>query len=321
MGALAALVLTVGAGGQGGKPSHHGVDRASPPVEVPAYVLVGQNPGELINSAADSACRFARTQPDDSRRLLILPFGRAIHGPDGYGVSLHAVNFTNDQVYDALTAAAAAYEGCRDDIGGHGKSVVMAYGVGNVLISLEPPGVPAKIGHRQYLTAKRLQHDHWPHVTAALAGDIEPGYDPGAHGTYPAGASEALVRGAAGRGLDYYDYGTAGLCPPIASCQGGWSAGILGRISRGYGQRGPGSNFAIPEVYVASQARQWARVRSNWNRGPRSGYGFGGATSEPETCGYTHLSPDQSWKTLRRQNRGASLARELIFFNPDGVLC
>ena len=293
-----------------------------PPTEVPAYVLVAQNAGELLNAAGDSACAFARAQPNNTKRLLILPFGRADRHAGVYGADLHNVTFTNAQIFDALTNAATVYEGCRDDSGGVGKSVVIAYAAGNNDISAEPPGVPEKIGFHQFKVAHRLDVAGWPHVSAAVAGDIEPGYDPGANGTYPVAATESLVRGAADHGLNYYDYGTAGLCPPVARCEGQWSPAALGQISRGYGSGGPpGRARSIPEVYSLPQALQWAGVRLLWEASKQSQYSFAGVLAEPKNCGYTTLAPAASWSLLQQRNMGTPLARELIFFNPDAVDC
>jgi len=293
-----------------------------PPTEVPAYVLVAQNQGELLNAAGDSACAFARAQPNNTKRLLILPFGRAYWHAGTYGSDLHNVTFTNAQIYGALTNAATVYEGCRDDAGGVGKRVVIAYAVGNNSISDQPAGVPEKIGFHQFKVAHRLDAAGWPHVSAAVAGDIEPGYDPGANGTYPVAATKSLVRGAAEHGLAYYDYGTAGLCPPVAQCQGKWSFGALGQISRGYGSGGaPGHAQPIPEIYSIPQALQWSSVRSRWEAAKRSPYSFAGAMAEPTKCAYTTLAPAASWSLLRRRNLGTPVAPELIFFNPDAIDC
>lgn len=81
--------------------------------------------------------------------------------------------------------------------------------------------------------------------------------------------------------------------------------------------------MALPEIYYRINAKQWHKVAENWDQADdncpeypqRSCYFFAGATSEPKSCP-TNLSPGSSWNQLKKANRGRTVRRELIYWNP-----
>ena len=312
-----------------------------PPRPVDAYPLIAI-PENLATEAANVACRFAKSQPR-GKRLMLLNFGRArvqasSSGSGGVPDSQTAREFgagrrpfyPNTEILEALVAAASSYrqEECHKD----GRSAIIAYGNGNFELSAngndgEPmtPPLAKEAGAAQLQTAHTLRSSVSPADEVAVAGDLEPGWDPS-----PAGmkVAKALARGANSGDLPYYNFGTAGHCPPYdgpdPGC-GSWSFRDLGDISQ------KRMAIPLPEIYHDYQVEQWASVRERWDRRhgrarkcsrkwrPRC-YSFAGVTSQPIACG-ADLPPAQSWKALSKANPVGAVGRELIFYNPDGFRC
>jgi hypothetical protein len=299
--------------------------RTDAPIPVNAYPIMGL-PGNLATEAANAACSFARSQPR-GKRLMILHFGRAYRHHAELGAGRRPFR-SNAEILAALKAAAASYRKPRCHR--PSRKAIIAFGLGNYKSSVSgDDGEPMtaqlgeEIGAAQWGVARRLRQSLNAHDDAALAGDIEPGWDPSDAGVL---VGKALVRGAATHRFQYYNFGTAGHCPPYAGPDpgcGSWGFRDLGVVS----QRD--MTTALPEIYYAYQARQWARVRKRWDgrqarrcwRHRSSGcYSFAGATSEPKVCG-ADLSPARSWITLRDANPPGSVARELVYYNPERRRC
>lgn len=300
--------------------------KPTPPLPANAYPLL-TIPENLHVEAANAACSFAQSQPH-GRRLMLLNFGQAHVEAGAFGAGRRPF-YSNDDILTALEAAATSY---RDDTC-HvpGTKATIAYGTGNYKLSSTgndflplTPQLAQEVGAAQLETAQRLRQSVNPKDDAAVAGDIEPGYDQS-----PAGVDvgKSLVRGASGGDLTYYNFGTAGHCPPYTGADpgcGSWRKKDLGDVSQ------KRSAVPLPEIYHEYQAEQWARVRKKWD-GHRARkcsrewieekcYSFAGATSEPIACG-ADLSPTQSWKKLWKANPVGSVGEELVFYNPNQFSC
>jgi hypothetical protein len=313
-----AVVLTVAA-------KRRKAQAPKPPQPVNAYPLIAI-PADLSTEAANAACSFAQSQPP-GQRLMLLNFGQAHVQAGEFGAGRRPF-YPNADILTALRGAATSYRqnGCHT---AH-RSATIAYGVGNYKLSSTgndgfpmSPQLAEEVGAAQLQTARRLRRSENPRDDAAVAGDLEPGWDQS-----PAGVAvgKALARGADSGHLLYYDFGTAGHCPPYTGLDPGcrsWTFNDLGDVS----QRRMAT--ALPEIYHDYQTDQWATVRKRWD-GPRARecardwtskcYSFAGATSEPTACG-ADLSPSRSWRLLWRANPIGSVARELIYYNPNQQSC
>jgi hypothetical protein len=298
-----------------------------PPQPVNAYPLIAV-PGDLSTEAANAACAFAQSQPR-GQRLMLLSFGRA-HTEAGQFGAGHRPFYSNADILAALSQAAASYR--QDECHRKARRATIAYGVSNYKLSLtgndgDPlsPQLAEATGAAQLQTALKLQQSENARDGVAVAGDLEPGWDPTRAGVKVA---KALARGADSGPLTYYNFGTAGHCPPYSGRDpgcGAWRLRVLGNIS----QRRMA--VPLPEIYYDYQAEQWARVRKRWDRHhararrcshdrtPKC-YAFAGATSEPPACG-ADLSPSDSWNALWNANPAGSVASELIYWNPDQISC
>jgi hypothetical protein len=292
--AAAAILAIVGvaqapaAAGAAGKP------RAPKPV--PAWYMTAASLPDLVRQAQESACTFAKSQPNGSR-LMLFDFGAARKYSDGtFGASLRNIRrFRNGAILAALKAAAGAYQGCH-----RRGSAIIAYGNTNSMPGYMGKADAHEAGLRHAQTVKALrqfQHqEHYEDQGAAGAGDIEPGFG------YP-GVSKALVSGS--NTTRYYDFGNAGGCPGQPGAQGclnGWDLGDLGEVSMG------GRSLPLPEIYHTYEALQWAKVQRRWD-GPYYFAGVTGAPIEP-------LSPRQGWKELKR--RADRVKRELVSIRDFG---
>jgi hypothetical protein len=299
----------------------------TPPAPVPSYPLVAIE-GNLATEAANAACAFAQTQPQ-GHRLMLFNLGQAHFEGGEFGAGRRPFFHSNDEILDALIAAANRYRAA--DCHLPGTSATIAYGVTNFFVSetgttLGDDFAPMstklarEAGAEQLEVALTLRQSVNPEDDTAVAGDIEPGWDQSRAGV---AVGKALVRGANTGDLTYFNFGSAGHCPPYAGTNpgcGSWKWKDLGDISQ---KRGA---VALPQIYHAFQAEQWNRVRKRWNRrkgcsvDPSACYTFAGATSEPKQCG-SNFSPRQSWKRLRDAVPEGAIGGELIYYNPELLLC
>ena len=302
--------------------------KETPPAPVPSYPLVALQ-GSLSTEAANAACAFAQTQPA-GRRLMLFNLGQAHFEGGEFGAGRPPFFHSNDEILQALIAAANRYRA--PDCHLPGTQATIAYGVTNFRLSDTGTTIgeefapistqlAARAGAEQLEVAQTLRQSVNPEDDTAVAGDIEPGWDEG-----PAGVAvgKALVRGANTGDLTYFNFGSAGHCPPFVGTDpgcGSWGWKDLGAISQ---KRGA---VALPQIYHAFMAEQWNRVRARWNR--RNGcsdnpladcYTFAGATSEPKRCG-SNLTPRQSWTRLRNAVPEGAIGGELIYYNPEQLYC
>jgi hypothetical protein len=260
--------------------------------------MTGANVTDLARQAEHTACVFAKRQPK-SPRLMLFDFGAAQKYRDGtFGASLRGIRrFRNGGILKALKTAARTYHRC------HRKgSVQIAYGNTNSIPRYMSKADAREAGLHQALTVQRLERfqkkeRHYRHQSAASAGDVEPGFG------FP-GVSKALVEGASSS-TPYYDFGNAGGCPGQPGSQGcynGWDLGDLGEVSVA------GRSQALPEIYRAYEATQWAKVQRKWP----GDYAFAGVTGSP----IEPLTPSQGWLTLKR--RADHVGREVVTIRNAG---
>ncbi len=159
------------AGGSGGAPT-----------PVPAFYITAPNENDLSRQVSKAAERVADKQ-GSGRTLLALDFGAARLKGNTYGSALRSGTFfSNDQIKTALEAAARSYRQHR-----RRGAITIVYVNTNGNIS-DPGKGYTKFDKKTARTAGENQGKVvadlkvFPHITAAVGGDIEPGYDsqPGA---------------------------------------------------------------------------------------------------------------------------------------------
>jgi hypothetical protein len=306
--------------------------KEAPPAPVPSYPLVAIK-GNLSTEAANAACAFAQTQPE-GHRLMLFNLGQAHFEGGEFGAGRRPFFHSNDEILHALIAAANRYRAA--DCHLPGTAATIAYGVTNFRLSETGTTIgeefapmstqlARKAGAEQLEVAQTLRQSVDPEDDTAVAGDIEPDWDQSAAGVE---VGKALVRGANTGDLTYFNFGSAGHCPPYVGTDpgcGSWGWKDLGAISQ---KRGA---VALPQMYHVFQAKQWNRVRKRWNRklnepngcfdypSPEC-YAFAGATSEPKECG-SDFTARQSWKLLRDAVPEGAIGAELIYYNPGRFNC
>jgi len=267
--------------------------KRSAPQPVPAWYMTARSERDLRRQARNDACAFARRQSNRTR-VLLMDFGKPSRHHGALGTQLRTgAEFANQDILDALKAAADAYRT-------NGKcysrgSARITYGNTNNMPNWMSRRNIRKAGRHQSRMSDRLhtyqrRHGrHYRHEGVAVASDVEPQWN-------KPKATKALVHGAIfhRRGGLFFNYGAASKCPPERSrCANKWSLRNLGQVSYG------GIKRALPEVYRRVHAKQWTRVRKRWNNQHRYRYCFSGTTSTP---GFP-LSSREGWAKLRTNNR------------------
>ncbi len=292
---------------------------ANPPPPWRSYPL-NQVESNLAAQARQDACDFASRQRNPDRRaLLIFLMGRANQHDGTFGVGRDDDFTPNNRVFEVLREAGQAYGECRSS---RRMRVDIAYGLTNYELSesIQTNGSARQAGLAQARVVKKLNRRLPRGVGAATAGDIEPGWDPGG-----SGRALNLVRGGAGEGPQYFNFGTAGQCPPFGTaCQGNWTPTDIARGSQDQGV------IPLPQIYYPRQAQTWGLIANRWDRlggncpkrkRKKNGcYDFGGATSHPTGCAGVEFTPEESWRRLR-QATDNRVGRRLIYFNPHRVSC
>jgi hypothetical protein len=284
---LAAVLLAGGVAGAAGS--------SAAPNAQPAFYITAANFTDLRHQAADDAARFAKSQ-GPGRSLLVLDFGAARSKGGEWGVSLRSGTFfTNQQVHSALQAAARSYH--REHRQGR---VTIVYA--NTNAHLAHPGAgyqplheksATEAGRQQALAIRDLHL--YPHESAAVGGDIEPGYDV----TSRPQIGINLVAGASAGGRPYFDVGTAPCTPQ--TCTHGWKLRDICAVTTGGGRQ------AVPEIYFdrpIDQLAQWLLVKKTC--GIRR---FAGVSASP----LGDLAFAESWRLLAERTRGA-VDRTLLVF-------
>jgi len=278
---------------------------------------LNQVQANLAAQAEQDACDFEAHQSGPRRALLIFLVGRASRQNQKFGVGPDDNFRPHNRIYTALSAAADAYARCRST---PAKHVDIAYGVTNYELTQE---IGTQTGAREWgasqsRVVEKLARTAPEGVGAAMAGDIEPGWD-----QMGSGLALSLMHGAAEGAQDVYNFGAVGQCRPFGDgCQGNWSYVDIGRAAQDSGI------IALPQIYYGQQAKTWARTANRWdlagNNCPRSNrrdcFKFGGVTSHLQGCAGVEFTPRESWLRMRRATR-RPVGRRLIYFNPRGVSC
>lgn len=278
---LAALaVLVVGALAACGEE-----DGPASPKPQPAFYMTAAIAADLKRQAYDAGSRFAKDQgPDEA--LLVLDFGAARLKGKTYGAALRGGTFfSNEQIGAALQAAA---RGHRD--GYRQGSVTIVYVNSNAFLGRPGTGyepfdeqIAREAGEQQAETIGEVRL--FSHQSAAVGGDIEPGYD----AVSKPEVSIALVAGAAAAsdGGPYYNFGTAPCTD--GKCTNGWTVEDICEVSSGGGRQ------PVPEVYLEGtidQAAQWAEVAKRCEIDS-----FAGVSASPAG----DLSPEESHRALQER--------------------
>jgi hypothetical protein len=262
----------------------------------PAYYLTAASAADLRLQAYDDGARFASAQ-SGGHGLLVLDFGAARRHGRSWGARLRGgAFFSNRQIASALEAAATGYH--RRHRRGR---VTIVYANSNANLGDpghgdHPFGVRAarEAGRRQGRTVRRLHL--FGDESAAVAGDIEPGFDFVA----PPQASVAMVSGAVTEaGKPYFDIGTA-PCHG-RDCTHGWTPKQICAIVQG------GGRYAIPEIYFGpplNQADEWATIQAEC--GIKAFAGVSGTSAGTYT-------PQESWALLNEKTN-APIGRTLLVF-------
>jgi hypothetical protein len=262
----------------------------------PAYYLTAASAADLRLQAYDDGARFASGQ-SAGHALLVLDFGAARRHGRSWGARLRGGTFfSNRQIASALEAAATGYHRWHR----RGR-VTIVYANSNANIGDpghgdQPFGVRAarQAGRRQGSTVQRLHL--FADESAAVAGDIEPGFD----FVGSPQASVAMVSGAvAAAGKPYFDIGTA-PCHG-RDCTHGWTPKQICAVVQG------GGRYAIPEVYFGpplNQADEWATIEAECGI-----TAFAGVSGDLAGT-YT---PQESW-ALFNAKTNAPIGRTLLVF-------
>jgi hypothetical protein len=260
-----------------------GGKKSGVPRPVPAFYMTGLTNKDLKRQATSAAAQVARKQ-DSGHTLLALDFGaaRLKHGTFGTSLS-HGTFFSNKQITAALQAAARSYH---DNYRRGAVTIVYANSNGHIGENKSGytqfhAGIARKAGKAQGRMIADLKL--YPHESAAVGGDIEPGYDDQPN------LSVAMVEGAlAGdNNMPYYDFGTA-PCQG-KKCVNGWLVKHICEVTAG------GRRSVLPEIYNVSPndpTAVWKRVQKTC--GIKS---FGGVSANV----LGNLSPRQSWLRLKRR--------------------
>ena len=167
--------------------------------------------------------------------------------------------------------------------------MTIAYANSNAFLSRPGHGYRAfdedtarEAGEQQAKTLAGL--DLSSHQSAAVGGDIEPGYDrvgkPEVSIAMVAGANSASEK-------PYYDVGTAPCTG--GHCTNGWTPRDICEVASGQGR------VVLPEIYFAGaidQPSQWAKIQKTCRIDS-----FAGVSSSP----IGPLSPQGSWRALREK--------------------
>jgi hypothetical protein len=263
------------------------------PSPVSAWYVYGSSPADLQSYAYGRGCDFARNQPGNGLRLLLLDFGaaRKLSSSIWGAVDFSNSTFSNSDILAALKRAADGYHNC------HVKgSVEILYGNSNYHMSGSGMSNTDAwyAGYHQSERSRDLANYQlakgYDSQTANAASDMEPSWD-------GALITKQLVNGDAGQGWAlYYDFGSADGCPQSGSsdgpCNNGWHASDVGYVSY------HGLALPLPEIYYSPLANQWTVVRKLWNG--NGDYVFAGVTASTGVG----LTPGAAWNTLDSLNSG-----------------
>ena len=273
------------------------------PIPVKAFYVYATGGGSAEHVAYYEGRAYAKTQPDNTNRVLMLDFGAARKtDTDTWGV----LNFTgaylsNPEVLQGLEGAADGYHD-----GNSGGQVLITYGNSNYHLSTHGMGSNNTwyAGYYQEARAKQLADYEKQHVYsrefAAAGSDMEPSWEGPT-------VTRQLVNGATAYDFGlYYNYGSADGCPWTGSsgnCNNGWDVLDAGYVSY------HGMAWGLPEIYYTVNADQWAVIRRAWEAGHPDNMLFAGITSERGAG----LSPQAAWNALATRNPNRVLD-ELICF-------
>ncbi len=273
------MVVAAGLVGCGGDD-----DATGGPNPQPAFYLTAANAVDLRRQAYDAGARFARGQgPGES--LLVLDFGAARLKKGAYGTALRSGTFfSNKEIATALQAAARGYEDHHEQ-----GWATIAYANSNAFLGRPGRGYTVfdentarEAGEQQAKALAGL--DLSSHQSAAVGGDIEPGYDRVAKPE----VAIAMVAGAnSASGKPYYDVGTAPCTG--GHCTNGWTPRDICEVASGRGR------VVLPEIYfegIVDQPSQWARIQQTCKIDS-----FAGVSASP----IGPLSPQGSWRALREK--------------------
>jgi hypothetical protein len=156
-------------------------------------------------------------------------------------------------------------------------------------------------------------------VTIRGAVDIEPGFSAGPTATKNWVDGYASVPGRP----FYYNFGSANGCPPVGTCDGGWSQQKLWYVSWGAAPA-----FALPLIYENSgdHARQWQQIALYGAVYENSNMVFSGVMTQyfscidPDVgCGATEdNTPQQGWQQLYTElNADPATAQPVLSSSTD----
>ena len=267
---------------------------AATPSPVNAWYVYGTSPAALSSYAYARGCDFAKAQPGNGLRILLLDFGAARKlGASSWGaIDFSNTTFSNADIVTALERAADGYHNCH--VRG---SVDIVYGNSNYRLS--GSGMSSTdawyAGYYQSASAQSLASYQaakgYDSQTADAASDLEPSWE-------APSLTKQLVNGDAAQGWAlYYDFGSADGCPQSGSadgpCNNGWHASDVGYVSD------HGLALPLPEIYFAANANQWTVVRKWWTAN-ESRYSFAGVNASSGVG----VTPAAAWNTLSSLNAG-----------------
>jgi hypothetical protein len=274
------------------------------PSQVAAWYVYGSSPAALASYAYARGCDFAKRQPGNGVRLMLLDFGAARKlGTGTWGtIDFSNTSVSNADILAALEQAADGYHNCHV----RGSADIL---YGNSNYHLSNSGMSATdawyAGYHQSERSEDLADYQaakgYGSETSDAASDMEPSWD-------GAPITKQLVNGDQAQGWAlYYDFGSADGCPQSGSsdgaCNNGWHVDDVGYVSY------HGLALPLPEIYYVANANQWTVVRKWWNANQSGDYSFAGVTGATGAG----LTPGGAWNSLSSLNSGLVDA-ELVCF-------
>ena len=180
--------------------------------------------------------------------VVILDFGKPAYNGHTYGTMLFSNRFAgNKEITNGMLGYARGYVGCLPH-GAH-MQISLARGTSNYHPAVPSPYKAGRRWARETMTLQHLLRIHGlhRHVVSAAADDVEPAWDRSFWRTrdFYRGYASARV------GHILYNYG---------SLDGGVTHGIWNVHQAFFVASGMRYSRAIPEIYNAAMARQWAEL-------------------------------------------------------------
>jgi hypothetical protein len=233
----------------------------------------------------------ARRNPRGMGHLVLLDIG----GQSRHGVRLSIVNrFLS---YRALVRAITSYVAGYHSRQRPNAPVTVSLGTNNDLYTSARAG---RLWAQRVVNPVRAAARHYADITIAGADDIEPGFSGGPRATR--GWLRSFLRHTR---APFVFNGSADGCSwrrPFSHCNHGWTARALARLA---GSAAPKRILALPQIYNAEMAGQWAQISRTATRLHHPQLRIVGPLTEQRACGRNPACPSipshAAWRLLHHR--------------------